>query len=71
MYGVWTCAVPSDVIEDVRYESMVMTTIALSDSLHASLSFKTAVDGADDLRRTIVAEQLTGAGWNEGYSTTP
>lgn len=52
-----------DVIEDVL-RIYGYNNIAMSDSLHASLSFKTAVDAADDLRRTI-AEQLTGAGWNE------
>lgn len=54
---------PCDVIEDVL-RIYGYNNIAMSDELHACLSFKTAVDAADDLRR-VVAEQLTGAGWNE------
>ncbi len=54
---------PCDVIEDVL-RIYGYNNIAMSDELHASLSFKTAVDAADDLRRTI-AEQLCGAGFNE------
>lgn len=54
---------PCDVIEDVL-RIYGYNNIAMSDELHACLSFKTPVDAADDLRRTI-AEQLTGAGWNE------
>ncbi len=54
---------PCDVIEDFLriygYNNIPMKT-----ELHASLSYKTAVDAADDLRRTI-SEQLTGAGWME------
>ncbi|MCH5221126.1 MAG: phenylalanine--tRNA ligase subunit beta [Muribaculaceae bacterium] len=54
---------PCDVIEDFLriYD---YNKISMSDELHSSLSFKTPVDAADDLRR-VVAEQLTGAGWNE------
>ena len=54
---------PCDVIEDVL-RIYGYNNIAMSDELHASLSFKTSVDAADDLRRTI-AEQLCGAGFNE------
>ncbi len=54
---------PCDVIEDVL-RIYGYNNIAMSDELHACLSLKTAVDAADDLRR-VVAEQLTGAGWNE------
>lgn len=54
---------PCDVIEDVL-RIYGYNNIAMSDELHACLSFKTPVDTADDLRRTI-SEQLTGAGWNE------
>lgn len=54
---------PCDVIEDVL-RIYGYNNIAMSDELHACLSFKTPVDAADDLRR-VVAEQLTGAGWNE------
>ncbi len=54
---------PCDVIEDFLriygYNKIPMKT-----ELHASLSYKTSVDAADDLRRTV-AEQLTGAGWME------
>lgn len=54
---------PCDVIEDFLriYD---YNKISMNDELHSSLSFKTPVDAADDLRRTI-AEQLTGAGFNE------
>ncbi|MBD5163520.1 MAG: phenylalanine--tRNA ligase subunit beta [Bacteroidales bacterium] len=52
-----------DVIEDVL-RIYGYNNIQMSDELHACLSFKTPVDAADDLRRTI-SEQLTGAGWNE------
>ncbi len=54
---------PCDVIEDVL-RIYGYNNIEMSDELHACLSFKTPVDAADDLRRTI-ADQLTGAGWNE------
>ncbi len=54
---------PCDVIEDFL-RIYGYNRIAMSSSLHSCLSFKTPVDEADDLRRTI-AEQLTGAGWNE------
>ncbi|MDE6206228.1 MAG: phenylalanine--tRNA ligase subunit beta [Muribaculaceae bacterium] len=54
---------PCDVIEDVL-RIYGYNRIDGGDELHASLSYKTAVDASDDLRRTI-AEQLTGAGWVE------
>lgn len=54
---------PCDVIEDFL-RIYGYNRIEMSSSLHSCLSFKTPVDEADDLRRTI-AEQLTGAGWNE------
>ncbi|MDE6854404.1 MAG: phenylalanine--tRNA ligase subunit beta, partial [Muribaculaceae bacterium] len=54
---------PCDVIEDFL-RIYGYNNVAMSDSLHSSLSFKTSVDAADDFRR-VVAEQLTGAGWNE------
>lgn len=54
---------PCDVIEDFLriygYNNIPMKT-----ELHASLSYKTPVDAADDFRRTI-SDQLTGAGWAE------
>lgn len=54
---------PCDVIEDVL-RIYGYNNVAISEELHACLSFKTAVDAADDLRRTL-SEQLTGAGFNE------
>ena len=54
---------PCDVIEDFL-RIYGYNRIEMSSQLHSSLSFKTPVDAADDLRRTI-SEQLTGAGWNE------
>ena len=54
---------PCDVIEDFLriYD---YNKIPMESRLHASLSYKTAVDAADDLRRTV-CEMLTGAGWSE------
>lgn len=54
-----SCDIIEDVLRIYGYNNVPMT-----DELHASLSYKTAVDAADDLRRTI-AEQLTGAGFTE------
>jgi len=54
---------PCDVIEDFL-RIYGYNEIPMSSKLHSCLSFKTPVDAANDLRRTI-AEQLTGAGWNE------
>ena len=54
---------PCDVIEDFLriYD---YNRIPMDSRLHASLSYKTPVDAADDLRRTI-SDMLSGAGWNE------
>lgn len=52
-----------DVVEDVL-RIYGYNNVEFPSSLHASLSFKTITDSADDLRRTI-ASQLTGAGFNE------
>ncbi|MDE6041254.1 MAG: phenylalanine--tRNA ligase subunit beta, partial [Muribaculaceae bacterium] len=49
---------PCDVIEDVL-RIYGYNNIEMSHELHACLSFKTPVDAADDLRRTI-SDQLTG-----------
>ena len=54
---------PCDIIEDVL-RIYGYNNIAMSDELHACLSFKTAVDAADDFRR-LLAEQLSGAGYSE------
>ncbi len=54
---------PCDVIEDFL-RIYGYNKINGGDQLHASLSYKTPVDAADDFRRNI-AEQLTGAGWTE------
>lgn len=59
---------PCDVIEDFL-RIYGYNRIEMSESLHSNLSFKTATDAADDLRR-IVSEQLTGAGWNEILSNS-
>lgn len=54
---------PCDVIEDFLriYD---YNRVNNDKVLHTSLSYKTAVDAADDLRRNI-ADMLTGAGWIE------
>lgn len=54
---------PCDVIEDLL-RIYGYNRIPMQSELHSCLSFKTAVDATDDLRRTV-SEQLTGAGWNE------
>lgn len=54
---------PCDIIEEVL-RIYGYNNVPIADSLHACLSFKTPIDAADDLRRTI-CEQLTGAGYNE------
>ncbi len=54
---------PCDVIEDIL-RIYGYNNIAIPTSLHASVSYKSAVDAADDLRR-LVADCLTGAGWSE------
>lgn len=54
---------PCDVIEDVL-RIYGYNNVELSDSLHSSLSFRTATDAADDLRKTI-SDQLSATGFNE------
>lgn len=54
---------PCDVIEDIL-RIYGYNKIAIPQALHASVSFKTAVDAADDLRH-LVADNLSGAGWYE------
>lgn len=54
---------PCDIIEDVL-RIYGYNNVGMSDQIHACLSFKTPVDAADDLRRTV-SEQLCGAGFNE------
>ncbi len=54
---------PCDIIEDVL-RIYGYNNIDMSDEVHACLSFKTPVDEADDLRRTV-SEQLSGAGFTE------
>ncbi len=54
---------PCDVTEDVL-RIYGYNNVEFPDSLHASLSFKTNTDSADDLRR-LIAAQLTSAGYNE------
>lgn len=54
---------PCDVIEDLL-RIYGYNSIATPQALHSSLSFKTATDAADDLRR-LIADQLTAAGYNE------
>ena len=54
---------PCDVIEDFL-RIYGYNKIPMDERLHASLSYKTTVDAADDLRRTI-SDMLSGAGWSE------
>ncbi|MDE7377003.1 MAG: phenylalanine--tRNA ligase subunit beta, partial [Muribaculaceae bacterium] len=54
---------PCDVIEDVL-RIYGYNNVEMPQAVHSSLSFKTATDMADDMRRTI-ANQLTGEGFNE------
>ena len=54
---------PCDVVEDIL-RIYGYNNIAIPTALHASLSFKTPTDVADDLRRTL-ANCLTGAGYTE------
>ena len=54
---------PCDVVEDVL-RIYGYNNVEMPMELHASLSYKTATDAADDLRR-LVSEQLTAAGFNE------
>lgn len=54
---------PCDVIEDML-RIYGYNNVELTGELHASLSFKTYTDSADDLRR-LLSEQLTGQGFSE------
>jgi len=54
---------PCDVIEDIL-RIYGYNNIAIPTAIHASLSYKSDVDAADDLRH-IVADMLSGAGWQE------
>lgn len=54
---------PCDVIEDVL-RIYGYNNIKIPTAIHASLSYKSDVDAADNLRR-IVADNLAGAGWSE------
>lgn len=54
---------PCDVVEDIL-RIYGYNNIAIPTALHASLSFKTPTDAADDLRRRL-ADCLTGAGFAE------
>ncbi len=54
---------PCDVVEDVL-RIYGYNNIDMPEAVHASLSYKTATDAADDLRR-MVSEQLTAAGFHE------
>lgn len=54
---------PCDVIEDIL-RIYGYNNINIPTSIHASLSYKSDVDAADDLRH-IVADNLSGAGWWE------
>jgi phenylalanyl-tRNA synthetase beta chain len=54
---------PCDVIEDIL-RIYGYNNIPMSTTLHSSLSFKTTTDAVEDLRR-LIADQLTGAGFNE------
>ncbi len=54
---------PCDVIEDIL-RIYGYNNIAIPTAIHASLSYKSDIDAADDLRH-IVADMLSGAGWQE------
>lgn len=54
---------PCDVVEDIL-RIYGYNNIAIPSTVRASLSYKTATDAADDLKRKI-AGQLTGAGFHE------
>lgn len=54
---------PCDVIEDIL-RIYGYNNVEMPQAVHSSLSFKTTTDAAEDLRR-IIANQLTGAGYNE------
>ena len=54
---------PCDVIEDIL-RIYGYNNVDIPTAIHASLSYKSDVDAADDLRH-IVADNLSGAGWQE------
>jgi phenylalanyl-tRNA synthetase beta chain len=54
---------PCDVVEDVL-RIYGYNNVEMPGALHASLSFKTDTDSADDMRR-LIAQQLTAQGFNE------
>ncbi len=54
---------PCDVAEDLL-RIYGYNNVPMPQALHASLSFKTPTDAVEDERR-VIAEQLTGAGYNE------
>lgn len=54
---------PCDVVEDLL-RIYGYNNVELKDEVKSSLSYKTFTDAADDLRR-LLAEQLTGQGFNE------
>ncbi len=54
---------PCDVVEDVL-RIYGYNNVEMPQALHASLSFKTATDSADDLQK-LISEQLTAQGFNE------
>lgn len=54
---------PCDVVEDVL-RIYGYNNIEMPSALHASLSFKTVTDSANDLQR-LISEQLTAQGFNE------
>lgn len=54
---------PCDVIEDIL-RIYGYNNVAIPTAIHASLSYKSDVDAADDLRH-LVADCLSGGGWSE------
>lgn len=54
---------PCDVVEDIL-RIYGYNNIAMPEAVHASLSYKTPTDAADDLRR-LTSEQLTAGGFHE------
>ena len=59
---------PCDIIEDVL-RIYGYNNIAMSDELHACLSFKTAVDAADDFRRRGISRPMSRAKSENSIST--
>lgn len=54
---------PCDVVEDIL-RIYGYNNVPMPEALHSSLSFKTRTDAEEDLRK-VIAEQLTGSGFNE------